>query len=330
MNYNFSIAAITLALSGSVMAAAPDYKIVDTITIGGAPRWDYLYADSQAHRLYVSHATQTEVIDTQTNKVIGTIADTSGVHGIAIANDLGVGFTSDGKTNVVSVVDLATFKVKSTVNVGTNPDAIIYSPEFQRVVTFNGRSKDATIVDAKTLKVIATVPVGGKPEFAAVGADGLVYFNVEDTSELLILNLKTNKIASRHSLKPCEEPTGLAIDAKQRLYSVCGNNVMAISDASGKLLGTAAIGNGPDGVAVIDGYAFSSNGADGTITVVGEVAGKFQALGTIPSQVGARTIAADPTTHRLYLPTADFKPATGTERRQGIDGTFRVIVLQQQ
>jgi len=331
MNVTVATVALALSLTGLTVQAAPEYKIVDTIAIGGDAKWDYIYADSNAHRVYVSHGTKTEVIDTQTNKVIGTIANTMGVHGIAIAKELGVGFTSDGQTNSVSVFDLETFNVRSTIKVGTNPDAIIYDNATHKLMTFNGKSNDVTIVDAKTLKVVATTPVGGKPEFAAVGLNGLVYFNVEDTSELLTLSLKTNKITKRISLKPCEEPTGLAMDEQQQhIFSVCGNKMMMVVSLDGKIIAQPAIGNGSDGVAFMDGYAFSSNGADGTITVVGQVDGKFQTVAWIPTQLGARTIAADPATHRLYLPTADFLPAVAGERRQGIPTTFRVIVLQKQ
>ena len=327
---SMTLTAIMLAISGATCAAPPAYKIVDTIAIGGAARWDYLYMDSNAHRLYVSHGTQTEVIDTASNKVIGTIANTMGVHGIAIANELGLGFTSDGTTNSVSVFDLATLKVTGSIKVGTRPDAIVYAPASHKVVAFNGGSKNASIIDAKTLKVVATVAVGGTPEYAAVAADGNVYFNVEDTSQIAAINLTTNKLSPAHTLKPCEEPTGLAIDNQQRLISVCANKLMMISTTTGNVVASAAIGNGPDGVAYMDGVAFSSNGADGTLTAVAEVNGKFEVVATIPSQIGARTITADPATHRLYLPTADYKAATATEKRQGIVDTFRVLVVQQQ
>lgn len=332
MKLNFKLATVALAFSliGFAAQAAPDYKIVETIAIGGDAKWDYLYADSNAHRLYVSHGTQTEVIDTQTNKVIGTIADTMGVHGIAIAKELGVGFTSDGKTNVVSVFDLDTFKVRSTITVGTSPDAMVYASDKQKLVVFNGHSNNVSIIDTKTLKVTATVAVGGKPEFAALGANGMVYFNLEDKSELLTLSLKTNKITKRISLKPCEEPTGLAMDEQQHIFSVCANNLMMVTTTDGKIIAKPVIGSGPDGVAFMDGYAFSANGADGTITAVGEVDGKFQTVATIPTQSGARTIAADPATHRLYLPTADFQPVAKGEKRQGVPNSFRVLVLQKQ
>lgn len=322
---------LSFALPFAAFAAAPGYKVTHSIAVGGEARWDYLTVDSAAHRLYVSHGTQTEVIDTQSEKVIGAITDTQGVHGIAIASDLGVGFTSDGRSNSVTVFDLATLKTRGAIKVGANPDAIVYVASNGRLVTFNGRSKDATVIDAKSGAVTGTVPIGGKPEFAQIGSDGKVYFNVEDTSELAVLDPVALKLDRRSALKPCDSPTGLAIDGQDRLYSVCDNKMMIVSDSGGKRLAQADIGSGPDGVAWLDGQAFSANGADGTVTVVGEEApGKFVAQATIASAPGARTIAADPATHKLYLPAADLKPGQAGERRQGIPGTFRILVLERQ
>lgn len=330
MKINIKLTALMLAICGSAVAAAPDYKLVDTIKIGGAAKWDYLYVDSDAHRLYVTHGTQTEVIDTQTNKVVGTISETQGVHGVAIAKELGVGFTSNGATDTVGVFDLTSLKNTASIKVGTKPDSIVYAPASHKVVTFNGKSNNASVIDTKTMKVVATVAVPGKPEFAAVGSDGNVYFNLEDTGQISSINLGTNKLGKVSALTPCEEPTGLAMDQKQNIYSVCANNLMMVTSTTGKVVGQAKIGSGPDGVAFLDGYAFSANGADGTITIVGFVDGKFQPVATIPTQPGARTIAVDSATHRLYLPTADFKPAADKEKRQGIADTFRVLVLQKQ
>lgn len=311
--------------------AAPAYKVSSTIAVGGEARWDYLYVDSTQHRLYVSHGTQTEVIDTQSNKVIGTIANTNGVHGIAIAGDLGLGFISDGKDNSVTVFDLSSLKTRNTIAVGSNPDAIVYEAQSHRVVTFNGRSKDATVLDAQSGKVIGTVKIGGKPEFAQIDKAGDIYFNVEDSSELATLSPSTLKLTQRQSLKPCDSPTGLAMDGQQRLYSVCDNKMMIVSAHDGKAIAQLPIGAGPDGVAWMDGYAFSANGEDGTISMVGEAAdGKLQAVSTIKTAIGARTIAADPTTHKLYLPTADFTPGQNGGKRQGVPGTFRILVVDSQ
>lgn len=324
------LALAAIACTSAALAAGPTVKLVDTIRVGGVARWDYLYVDSAAHRLYVSHGTQTDVIDTATDKVVGTIADTQGVHGIAIANDLGIGFTSNGTANTVSVFDLATLKTKTGVAVGTKPDAIVYAPASHKVVVFNGKSNDVSIIDANSLKVVSTIKVPGKPEFAVIAADGNAYFNIEDLGEIASINLSTNQLGAIHSLKPCEEPTGLAIDAAQNLYSVCGNNLMLVTSTAGAVVGSAKIGSGPDGVAVLDGYAFSANGADGNMSVVKSVDGKFQTVATIPTQPGARTIAADPARHRLYLPTADYQTGGSEEKRQGVPDTFRVLVFEKQ
>jgi DNA-binding beta-propeller fold protein YncE len=325
------ILVLLLAVSASTFAAAPSYRIVDTIAIGGEPRWDFIYVDSIHHRLYVSHGTQTEVIDTQTDKRVGTISDTVGVHGIAIADALGLGFTSNGKDNSVAVFNLDSLKRLATIAVGTNPDAIVYDPATQRVITFNGRSKDATVIDANRLAVIGTVAIGGKPEVAAMGKGGNVYFNIEDTKEVAALNPKALTIAQRYSIQACESPSGLAIDRQYRVYSVCDNKLLVVTTPEGKVVGQAPIGAGPDGVAWLDGYAFSANGLDGTISVVGETsAGKFEAVATIATQPGARTITADEMTHKLYLPTADLQPASADGKRHGIADTFRVLVLEKQ
>jgi YVTN family beta-propeller protein len=319
---------LLLAASLTAFAAPPVYKVIDKIKIGGATRWDYAYLDSANHRLYVSHATQTEVIDTTTDKLIGTIPDTKGVHGIAIANDLGKGFTSDGTDNDVTVFDIKTLKVLSKVKTGQNPDAIIYEPITHRVFTLNGRSKDSTAIDAKTGEVItASIPVGGKPEFAQIDGKGHVYANIEDTNEIVEIDAKNALVSRRYSIAPCDGPSGLAMDPKKLiLYSVCGNKMMIVSNpATGKVLATPAIGSGVDGVAFDDGYAFSANGRDATVTMVDN---KFEVVATIPTQRGARTIAADQQAHKLYLPAAEYGAATDAKKGpQPVPDSFQIIVL---
>lgn len=313
-------------------AAPPAYKVINKIKLGGATRWDYAFLDSANHRLYVSHATQTEVLDTTTDKLVGTIPDTKGVHGIAIANDLGKGYTSDGTDNDVTVFDLKTLKVLSKIKTGQNPDAIIYEPVTHRVFTFNGRSSDSTAIDAKTGDVItASIPVGGKPEFAQVDGKGHVYANIEDKNEIIEIDAKNALVAKRYSIAPCDGPSGLAIDPKKLLlYSVCGNKMMIVSDpAAGKVLATPAIGSGVDGVAFDDGYAFSANGGDGTVTMIDD---KFQVVATIPTQRGARTIASDQKAHKLYLPAAEFGPAQDAKdgkkgRPQALPDSFQIVVV---
>ena len=314
-------AALLGLLTVCAFAAPPTYKVVTKIKVGGGVRWDYAYLDSNNHRLYVSHGTQTEVIDTNTDKVVGTIPDTNGVHGIAIANDLGKGFTSDGRDNDVTVFDIKSLKVLSKIKTGQNPDSIIYEPVSHRVFTFNGRSSDSTAIDAKTGDVIAaSIPVGGKPEFAQVDGKGHIYANIEDKNEIVVVDAKNALVSKRYSIAPCDGPSGLAIDPKKGfLFSVCGNKMMIVSDpAAGKVIAMPEIGQGPDGVAFDDGYAFSANGADGTITMVSETSpGKFEAVATIPSQRGARTIASDPRVHKLYLPAAEFGPRGRQGRQEG-------------
>ena len=327
---------LLLILTVAALAAPPSYKVIDKIKIGGAGAWDYPQMDSANHRLYVSHGTQTEVIDTATGKLVGTIAGTNGVHGIAIANDLGRGFISDGRDNDVTIFDLKTLMVISKVKTGQNPDAIIYEPVSKRVFTFNGRSADSTAIDAKTGNVItSSIPVGGKPEFAQVDGKGHIYANIEDKNEIIEVDARNALVSRRYSIVPCDSPSGLAIDVKKsRLYSVCENKMMIVSDpASGKVLATPAIGAGPDGVAFDDGYAFSSNGVDGTISMVGESSpGKFETVATIQTQRGARTIAADPASHKLYLPAAEFGPPTeGKDGKKGrgqiVADSFQVLVV---
>ncbi len=327
---------LLLVFTAALYAAPPAYKVVGKIKIGGSTRWDYAFLDSNNHRLYVSHGTQTEVIDTSTDKLVGTIPGTNGVHGIAIADDLGKGFTSDGGDNDVTVFDLKTLKVTGKVKTGQNPDAIIYEPVSKRVFTFNGRSSDATAIDAKTGDVVtASIPLGGKPEFAQVDGKGHVYVNIEDKSEIVEIDAKNAVVSKRYSIAPCDEPSGLAIDPKKlTLFSVCGNKMMIVSDpATGKVLAMPAIGAGPDGVAFDDGYAFSANGQDGNITMVGETSpGKFDAVASIPTTRGARTIASDQKAHKLYLPAAEYGPPTeGKDGKKGrpsiLPDSFQVLVV---
>jgi YVTN family beta-propeller protein len=326
---------LLLATAVFVFAAAPTYKVVNKIKIGGGGRWDYSYSDSANHRLYISHGTQVDVVDTATDKTVGAIMGANNIHGIAVANDLGKGFISDGGNNNVMVFDLKTLAVTSKINTGQNPDSIIYEPVTHLIYTFNGRSSDATAIDAKAGTVVAaSIPVGGKPEFAQVDGKGHIYANIEDKNEIIDINAKDKLVARRYSIAPCDSPSGLATDAKGRLYSVCENKLMIVSDpVAGKVLASVPIGAGDDGVAFDDGYAFAANGTDGTVTMVGETSpGKFEAVATITTQRSARTIASDQKTHKLYLPAAEFGPATTGKdgkkaRPQALPDSFSIVVL---
>jgi len=325
----FRLAPWLLALPLLAHAAAPSLRTLEPIAIGGEARWDYPTVDSDAHRLYLAHAAQVEVVDTRTGKRLGTVPDTAGVHGVAVAADLGLGFASDGRADAVTVFDLATLKVRATIPVGHGPDAILYDAASHRVMTFNAKSRDVTVIDAAEGAVVATVPAGGKPEFADAGAGGLVWFNVEDAAEMAVLDPVAARIVRRIGLAPCEGPSGLAYDGHANHYAVCDNRQMVVVDADGEVIARPAIGAGPDGVVWLDGAAWSANGGDGTISVVRETRpGRFETVETIPTAAGARTIAADPATHRLYLPTAQFEPAVEGQRRRGVAGTMRVLVLE--
>jgi DNA-binding beta-propeller fold protein YncE len=314
----------------AAVAAATGYHIVGEIAIGGEGGWDYLTVDSAARRLYVSHATHVVVVDLDTNKVVGDIPDTPGVHGIAIAPELNRGFISNGRGNNVTIFDLKTLKATGAVATGENPDSIRYDAVSGRVFAFNGRSKSATAIDAKAGTVAATITLPGKPEFSVADGKGHVFVNIEDTNEIVDIDAAKATVAKKYSLSPCDGPSGLAIDTKsRRLFSVCSNRLMAVSDPdAGKVVATPAIGAGSDGAAFDAGagYAFSSNG-DGTLTIVAQSGGKWDVLENIATERGARTIAVDEKTHKVYLPTAKTAPSTGGGRASYLPNTFKVLVV---
>src|SRR6478672_2825141 len=266
-------------LAQAVLIAAPTgYHITGEVKIGGDGGWDYLTMDGAARRLYVSHATHVAVVDVDSNKVVGDVPDTPGVHGVAVAPELNRGFVSNGRSNNVTIFDLKTLKALGQVATGENPDSIRYDAVSGRVFTFNGRSKNSTVIDAKTSTVVGTIALPGKPEFSVADGKGKVYANIEDTSEIVEIDAAKATMTKKYSLSPCQEPSGLAIDTRsRRLFSVCSNRLMAVSDPdTGKVVATPAIGAGSDGAAFDPGtgYAFSSNG-DGTLTIVQEAAGKW-------------------------------------------------------
>ena len=335
-------ASIVFALpvvGGSAAAQAPGpYRLARRIPIGGEGGWDYLNVDPAQHRLYVSHGTHVVVVDLQKDTVIGDIANTPGVHGIAIDPVDGRGFTSNGRDSTTTIFDLNDLHEIARVNVGgANPDAILYDPFTKRVFTMNGRSNDASAIDAATGKVVGQVALGGRPEEVASDGKGRLYINLEDKSEIAEVDPQALKVLRTWTIMPCEGPSGIAIDAaRKRLFSVC-DRVMAISDlAAGKILTTIPIGNGPDGAGfdTASRRAFSSNG-DGTLSVVKEEsAGKFTVEQTLPTQRGARTMTVDPTTHVVYTATAEFGPAPAPTadrprpRPTIVPNTFQVLVLE--
>ncbi len=337
--FALAAASILIAATAAAQAAPGGYHLARTITLGGEGGWDYLTVDPAAHRLYVSHATRVQVIDTDANAVVGEIPGTEGVHGIALAPELGRGFTSNGRAGTVTVFDIKTLAVLDTVKVtGENPDAIAYEPTTRRVFTFNGRSSNATAIDAATAKVVGTLPLGGKPEFAVADGKGRMYVNIEDKGALVAFDARALTVTANWPLAPCEEPSGLAIDREhRRLFAGCGNKLMAVVDGdSGRVLATLPIGAGVDADAFdpATGYAFASTG-EGTLAVVHEDSPeKFTLVGNVPTKRGARTMALDPATHRIYLATAQFGPPPSPTperprpRPSILAGTFEVLVLE--
>ncbi len=328
-----------ILLAAAVVGAPNGFHILGKVQIGGQGGWDYLTMDSTARRLYVSHATKTLVVDVDSEKVVGEIPDTPGVHGIAVAPELNRGWTSNGRGNNVTIFDLKTLAVTGHIATGQNPDAIQYDASSNRVFTFNGRSKDATAIDAKTGQVLATIPLGGKPEFSASDGKGKVYVNIEDTHEIVELSAAKHSVLKRYTLEGCEEPSGLAMDTKgRRIFSVCANKVMVVSDPdAGKVVATLPIGGGADGAAYDpgSGLAFSSNGEDGTLTVIRKNGSKYEVVENAKTARGARTMTVDEKTHKLYLPMAQYGPtpaATAEKARPRpamLPDSFSLLVLGQ-
>jgi DNA-binding beta-propeller fold protein YncE len=314
------------------------YKVANRIPFPGDAGWDYLFADSESRQLYVSHGGDVEVIDLDSQKPVAKITGMKRIHGIAIAGDLHRGFISDGGANEVVVFDTKSRAELQRVKTGANPDGIVYDAPSKRIFAFNGRSQDATVIDAATGTVAGTIALGGKPEFPVSDGKGSLFVNIEDKSEILKIDPKSMQVQARWPLAPCEEPSGLAIDtSSQRLFSVCSNQKMAVVDAnSGKVVTTVSIGDGPDAVAFDSErkLIFSSNGQDGTISIIKEESPeKYSAVETDTTEKSARTLALDRKMHSLYLSAAQFDapPAATSDnphpRPKIVPGSFHVLVV---
>jgi hypothetical protein len=324
-------------LAGAIRRATARYHLKKKFMLGGEGWWDYLTYDAAGKRLFIARATRVMVVDPASGKLLGEIPDTPGVHGIALAEDLGKGFTSNGGEGAVTVFDLKTLRPISKIKVtGENPDAIVYDPASKRVFTFNGRSRNATVIDAVKGTVIATIPLAGKPEFAVADGKGMIFNNVEDKSELESIDTRRAVVAHVWPLAPCEEPSGLAIDRRHRLlFAGCRNKLMAIVAAdSGRVVATEPIGEHCDATRFDPRtqLAFSSNG-DGTLTVIHEDSpNKFSLVQDAPTQQYARTMAVNRANHDVYLVTAEMEPApaaTGERRHRPSvkPGTFTLLVM---
>ena len=299
----------------SATAIAEDlYKFLNEIPIGGEGGWDILTIDSPAHRLYLSHATKVMVVDLEKNAVVGEIEDTPGVHGFLAVPEVQRGFSSNGKENKASVVDLKTLRTISKIDTGESPDALVYDSKHGEVYIFNHRGNSVTVIDAKQAKSIATIPLGGGPEFAVADPNaGRIYCNIEDKSEVAVIDSTKHEVVARWPIAPGEEASGIALDAAHhRLFATCHNKMMVMVDTqTGKVVANVPIGAGVDGCAFDDAsqLAFASCG-DGTTTIAKEeTPQKLTVVQTLKTERGARTMALDPKTHRIYLPTAQFQPA---------------------
>lgn len=318
--------------------ASAGYKIIQKIHLEGDGFWDYLNADDATGMLYVSHGKMVHVVDMKTGKSVATITDVNGVHGIAIAPELNKGFISNGADSNVTVFNTKDYSIIGKVPVtGRNPDAILYEPFTKTIITWNGRSSNATVIDAKTDKVIQTIALAGKPEAAVSDGKGKVYVNIEDKSEVSMINVKTWKVEQTWSISPGEEPSGLALDnVTHRLFSATDKLMVVLDAETGKVITTVPTGGRVDGAGFDPGLkrAYSSCG-EGVLTVVQEEnPNSFKVLENVPTQAGARTISVSAATHRIYLPTAEFGPtpektADNPRPRPTLKpGTFTILVIE--
>ncbi len=334
------LAAMTLALAAMFCgcctrpagtSAGPEatcqLAVLQTFCGGGEGGWDDLTADAQARRVYVARSTRVMVFDADSGAVVGEVADTPGVHGVAIVHERNLGFTSNGCEGMVSVFDTRTLQTTQKIKAGEKPDAILYDPFSKRVYVFNGGSGDATIIDPASLNAEpVTLPIGGKLEFAVSDGGGRVYVNVEDKNEVAVIDSRTQQVCARWPITPGEGPTGLAIDCQhRRLFAGCSNQKMIVLDADkGAVLAAVPVGSGVDGAAYDDmlHVVVIPNGRDGTLTVIGEQPdGKYPGLQTLPTAKGARTVRVDEKTHHFLLPCT--LPATSGNEQ----GKFGLLVV---
>jgi YVTN family beta-propeller protein len=337
---SFLVLATLATLPMATYAAdAPKYHILRTMALGGDGGWDYLTFDPAGHRLFIARSTRVMVVDVAAGQLTAEVVNTPGVHGIALVPDLGQGYASNGRENTVTVFDLKDLHEIARIKVGEGPDAIVYDPFSKRVFTFNAKSKDTTAIDVATGKVAGTIPLGGKPEFSVSDGKGRMYVNNEDKAEIIEFDPKALKETHRWKITGCESPSGLAMDRKnRRLFAGCDNKKMVVMNAeTGAVVTALPIGDGVDANAFDPEtmLAFSSNG-EGNLTVAHEDSPeKFTVVDTVPTAKGARTMALDPETHKVYVVTAKFGPApapstdTPHPRPAILSNSFEVIELGQ-
>lgn len=330
---------LSLFLASTVLADQPlHYGLAREIPIGGEGGWDILTIDSAARRLYLSHATKMVVVDLERNDVAGEIADTPGAHAFVAVPEVGRGFSSNGRENKCSIVDLATLRTIRKVDTGENPDAVLYEPKHGEIYVFNHTGNSATVIEPKSGAIVCTIPLGGSPEFAvADSVAGRVYCNIEDKNEAVAIDTATHEVVAHWPLAPGEEPSGIALDAAHhRLFSTCHNKLLTMLDTeTGKILSTVPIGTGVDGCAFDPAtqLVFASCGEGVTAIAQEETPDKLTLLQTLKTERGARTIALDPETHRIYLPAAQFQlpnpaPGVSPSRPQIVPNTLKLLVYE--
>ena len=318
----------------SATAQSSGYHVTNKLHIGGASRWDYITLCPTNENLYVSHATQVNIINKNTGDSVGIIPNTEGIHGIAFAPAVSKGFTSNGRMNTVTVFDMNTNAILAQIKTGENPDAIMYDAFSRKVYVCNGHSKDLSVIDPLKNEVVKTIDLGGKPETAVSDGAGKIYINIEDKNEIAVITTKTDKVEKRWKTGTGTSPAGLAIDPKtKRLFAGCENKLLIVMNAeNGKIVKELPIGAGSDGVGFDASlkYIFSSNG-EGTLSIIEERnANEFVTVENVITKKGARTLAVDEKTHRVYLPTADAaqnQEDPAQKRASMIPGTFQVLVV---
>jgi YVTN family beta-propeller protein len=338
----FGTCGAVLLLGGLALAGPPEsgYHLLKKYELGAAPGgkeyWDYITFEASTRHLYISHNTEVKVVDADSGAIVGSIPDLKRVHGIALVPELGRGFISDGGADEAVVFDLKTLKVTGHIKKGSNPDCILYEPASKHVFTMNGKSGDASVIDPATETVVATIPMGGRPEYAVADGKGMIYNNIEDKDEVVAVDSSTNTVKARWPIAPSAGATAMEMDVQHRRLFIGGrNNVLAIMDAdNGKVLQTFPIGDGVDTniYEPATGLLFTAT-RQGTLHIFHEdTPDKFGVVETVKTEFGARNMALDPKTHRLFIDTADFVPATAPTTEQPkpqptpVSGTFRLLV----
>ena len=331
---------LLLAIALCTGCFAQRYAVTGSIPLEGSGAWDYLRVDSAARRLYVSHSGEVDVIDMGTERIVGKLSGLGFIHSIVIVSQRNLGFLSDGDKNEVVMFNPQTLKIQGRIKVLAKPNSMVYDSGTQRLFVGHKPSRSMTVISVATGKVEKVISLGGIPEFPVVDGKGSLYVNIDDKSEIVRMDTHTLKVLSHWNIAPCKSPSGLAISpAARRLFSACDNKLMAIVDAAtGRVVGTVPIGDGPDAAAYDDErkLVFTSN-QDGTLTIIADKGGdRYEVVQNLATEEGARTMALDPGSHAVFLSTAKLGPPPfptsanphPVSHPTAIGGTFHVIVVK--